>query len=217
MQKIQSDLWETKVEQPVKGLTTRAYLLTRSEGNVLFYNTGHVEEIEAMEVLGGVAYQFLSHEDELGDSLKLIRKKYAAKLGGHLREKSEFERFVSPDLLFDQRRRYLDCIDVIPTPGHTPGSVCFLVQSKTGKSYLFTGDTLYLSKAGIWKAGYLPGYSDRNTLIESLKLLQQLEPDYVMSSGSDGGGGYQAIDPDEWPDLVGRALLKLYKGRQDVE
>jgi glyoxylase-like metal-dependent hydrolase (beta-lactamase superfamily II) len=34
-------------------------------------------------------------------------------------------------------------VEVIHTPGHTPGSVCFLVEGN-----LFTGDTLFVGAAG---------------------------------------------------------------------
>ena len=80
MEQIQPDLWQTRVENPAPGLTTHAYLLIRSEGNILFYNTGHEDEIAAMEELGGVWRQYLSHRDELGDSLKVIGERYGAGL-----------------------------------------------------------------------------------------------------------------------------------------
>ncbi len=60
MKQIFPDLWQTEVESPFPGLTTHAYLLTRKQGNVLFYNTGHVHEIDAMAELGGVDWHFLS-------------------------------------------------------------------------------------------------------------------------------------------------------------
>lgn len=53
MKQIQADLWETAVESPFPGLTTHAYLLQRRDGNVLFYNTGHAQEIDAIAPLGG--------------------------------------------------------------------------------------------------------------------------------------------------------------------
>ncbi|AGA33349.1 Zn-dependent hydrolase, glyoxylase [Thioalkalivibrio nitratireducens DSM 14787] len=191
MKQIQPDLWETEVECPVPGLTTHAYLLIRDDGNVLFYNTGHQHEIDRMAELGGVAYQFLSHRDELGDTLRLIRERFGARLGGHVLEQSEFARVCAPDILFDKREMYLGDIEVIPTPGHTPGSTCFLVRSAQGKRYLFTGDTLYLSGEGVWEAGFISGYSDRETLVESLRLLQKMEPDSVLSSALAGSSGFQ--------------------------
>lgn len=204
MKQVLPDIWETEVENPAPGLTTHAYLLVRDDGNVLFYNTGHIHEIDRMADLGGVMYQYLSHRDELGESLKMIRERYGARLGGHAREYEDFARICEPDILFDQREMQLGNIEVIPTPGHTPGSTCFLVHSPFGKRYLFTGDTLYLSRDGAWKPGLLPG-SDREALAESLELLRGLEPDVVFSSAFAGDAGFQ-INPADWAGQVGRAL-----------
>lgn len=217
MKQVQSDLWETEVESPVPGLTTRAYLLTRHAGNLLFYNTSHGHEIENMAKLGGVAYQFLSHQDELGASLNVIRSRFGAKLGGSVHEQAEFAKIRVPDITFDKREKLLGCIEVIPTPGHTPGSTCFLVESDSGKRYLFTGDTIYFSKAKEWKAGFIPGISDLDALTESLGILQELEPDFVLSSGSDGGGGYQEMAPGDWFLHVNHARSRLYKRHADEQ
>jgi hydroxyacylglutathione hydrolase len=208
MNQIQRDLWETATESPFPGLTTHAYLLVRELGNVLFYNTGNTQEIEAMAQLGGVAYQFLSHQDEVGDSLMLIRERFGAKLGGHQRERDRFARMCTPDILFERREMYLGNIEVIPTPGHSPGSTCFLVRSPLGKRYLFTGDTLYHSDEG-WRAGYLAGYSDPNLLSESLELLATLDPDLVLSSAFQGATGYQAMERGEWSAHVQRARANM--------
>lgn len=210
MKQIQPDLWETEVENPAPGLTTHAYLLTRDDGNVLFYNTGHRHEIDAMAELGGVAYQYLSHQDELGETLKLIRERYGARLGGHVREQAEFARICSPDILFEEREVHLGNIEVIPTPGHTPGSTCFLVRSPAGKAYLFTGDTLFLGETGTWQAGFISGYSDRDALAGSLVVLRDLEPDVVISSAF-GQAGFQEIEPGAWPGHVERSLAALHQ------
>lgn len=51
---------------------------------------------------------------------------------------------VSADALADGDVRQLGAVSfrVIHTPGHTPGSVCFLLQ-EAGESHLFAGDTLF--------------------------------------------------------------------------
>ncbi|MCH4564573.1 MBL fold metallo-hydrolase [Halomonas sp. EGI 63088] len=212
MQRVQPDVWETEVESPFPGLTVHAYLLVREAGNVLFYNTGHRHEIERMAELGGVAYQYLSHRDEVGETLTLVHERFGARLAGHLAERDDFARVRTPEILFDKRERHLDIIEVIPTPGHSPGSTCFLVDSAHGKRYLFTGDTLYRTKDGGWRAGFIPGHNtpeDRHTLAESLRLLKTLEPDVVFSSAFTGEAGFQELAPGEWPGLVDRALAEL--------
>ncbi|MCC5809227.1 MAG: MBL fold metallo-hydrolase [Ectothiorhodospiraceae bacterium] len=209
MRQVQADLWETEAEYPFPGLITRAYLLTRDEGNVLFYNTGHPHEIDAMAERGGVSYQFLSHQDELGETLNVIGTRFGAQLGGHVNEQEEFARIRRPELLFDKRETLLGNIEVIPTPGHSPGSVCFLVDSPHGKRYLFTGDTLFLNDDGGWQAGLISGYSDRDALIDSLKLLRGFRPDMVISSACPTGVGFQEMAPEDWPARVDDALSRV--------
>lgn len=206
MRQLQPDLWETEVESPFPGLTTHAYLLIRDEGNVLFYNTSQQNDIRQMGELGGVAYHFLSHRDEVGESIIQIRDLYDASLGGHRDELDAFAKVGEPDTLFEQRELLLEDVEVIPTPGHTPGSVCFQVQSVTAKTYLFTGDTLYLNDQG-WQPGML-SFSNREELFESLKLLQTLKPDWVLSSAFSGSSGYEEVG-ENWVEKVDSALEKL--------
>lgn len=209
MKQIQPDLWETDAERPFPGLITHAYLLVRSGGNLLFYNTGHLHELDAMANRGGVAWQFLSHQDELGDSIRTIRERFNAKLGGHRNEEAAFRKICAPDVVFDRRETLLGEVEIIPTPGHTPGSTCFLVPSAEGKRYLFTGDTLYLGGEHNWRAGYIRGYSSREPLADSLGLLRDLEPDAVISSASPTGVGFTEMSPGEWPAHVDGALQRL--------
>lgn len=209
MKQIQPDLWQTEVESPAPGLTTHAYLLTRREGNVLFYNTGHDYEIDRMAQLGGVERQYLSHRDELGPSINLIRHRFGTHLAGHVAERKDFARVCEPDILFDQRDVHMGNIEVIPTPGHSPGSTCFYVQSASGKRYLFTGDTLYRGPDGAWKAGFIKGISDRPALLASLNTLRELEPDLVLSSAFADAKGYQAVAAGDWPEHVDQARAAL--------
>lgn len=208
MKQIQPDIWQTEVENPFEGLYTHAYLLQRDDGNVLFYNTGHVDEIERLAALGGVARQYLSHRDELGDSLKTIAARFGAELGGHVRELKEFSEFRRPTILFQDRETHLGNIEVIPTPGHSPGSTSFYVHSPHGKHYLFTGDTLWFSGNRVLEAAFL-GNSDFDDYVRSLGILRELAPDFVISSATGGQGGYRDIAPGEWPGHVDRALERL--------
>lgn len=69
-------------------------------------------------------------------------------------------------------------ISCIHTPGHTPGSQCFLVDGA-----LFTGDTLFVDGCGRVD---LPG-SDPRKMIESLARLSALPPDTAIYPGHDYG------------------------------
>jgi glyoxylase-like metal-dependent hydrolase (beta-lactamase superfamily II) len=206
MRQIQPDLWETEVESPFPGLTTHAYLYQGEQGNVLFYNTSQQADIEGFAELGGIAFQLLSHRDEVGESLLRIRERFNSKLGIHQQDQQSLEDLFKPDLVFTERQFVLSDVEVIPTPGHTPGSVCFLVQSVTGKRYLFTGDTLYLSDQG-WQPGML-SFSNQPDLTSSLKLVQKLQPDLAVSSAFAGQTAVEQVSGC-WAVHVQQALDTL--------
>jgi hydroxyacylglutathione hydrolase len=65
-------------------------------------------------------------------------------------------------------------IQLVHTPGHTPGSQCFLVDGK-----LVAGDTLFLDGCGRTD---LPG-SDHSLMIDSLKRLAKIDDDIVLYPG----------------------------------
>lgn len=67
-------------------------------------------------------------------------------------------------------------IELIHTPGHTPGSQCFLVRNR-----LVAGDTLFIDGCGRVD---LPG-SDAEQMQESLRTLAKLPDDVVLHPGHD--------------------------------
>ena len=67
-------------------------------------------------------------------------------------------------------------LQVLHTPGHTPGSVCFYLP-KAG--YLFTGDTLFKGSVGETRHQY----SSALKLSSSLKKLSLLPPETVVYPG----------------------------------
>ena len=69
-------------------------------------------------------------------------------------------------------------IELIHTPGHTPGSQCFLVRNR-----LVAGDTLFIDGCG---SVDLPG-SDPRQMEESLRTLAKLPDDVVLHPGHDYG------------------------------
>lgn len=187
LERIREDLWQTQAYSPFPGLNTHAYLWTPPTGeNVLFYSPGDDTDFDALDELGGVAHQYLSHQDEAGPLLTRIADRFGARLHASEAEAAEVGQHVVPQVRFATRHVDELGIEVIPTPGHTPGSTCFLVPGADGTSYLFTGDTVFLSDEGVWTAGFIPGMSEAAELLTSLRLLSTLEPDLVVSSAFQG-------------------------------
>jgi len=69
-------------------------------------------------------------------------------------------------------------LTVLHTPGHSPGSVCFLTSGA-----IFTGDTLFVTRCG---RADLAG-SDVNALYDSLQRLKQLPEPTLVYPGHDYG------------------------------
>jgi glyoxylase-like metal-dependent hydrolase (beta-lactamase superfamily II) len=65
-------------------------------------------------------------------------------------------------------------IELVHTPGHTPGSQCFLVRRR-----LVAGDTLFLDGCGRTD---LPG-SDPSAMVESLRRLSKVDDDVMLYPG----------------------------------
>lgn len=202
------DLFETRPEGSGDGPTTHAYLWTPASGtNTLFYNVGTDDDFAGIEDLGGIDHQYLSHQDEVNDMLTAIAERFGANLKASSREADLVAAVRTPDTTFDSRHIDTNGVEVIPTPGHTPGSACFMVDGREGR-YLFTGDTLLLGADGGWFAGYIPTVSDRDDLITSLGVLAELSPDVAISSAFVGEHGAHRIDKP-WSDCVQQAIDAL--------
>ena len=209
MKQIYPDLWQTRAEHPFPSVTSHAYLLVRDNDNILFYSSGVREEYQHIQALGGIAYQYLSHRDEVGAALAEIKELFGSKLCCHRLEEPAARRVTPVDCLFDKRESRLGNIEVVPTPGHTDGSVCFLVRSAHEKTYLFTGDTLYMNN-GAWETrtnGYAGG--SKSDLKNSLMLLRDLGRAVVISSASIGAVPFKEVSAEEWRSDIDNVLRTL--------
>lgn len=210
MENIRTDLWQTRVDNPFPGLTTHAYLWTGGpDGNVLFYGTQTDADFGELATLGGVAHHYLSHRDEAGPMLARIAEKFGAQLHAPAAELTEIGRHAHVDVPLDGR--YVDAsgIEVIPTPGHSPGSTCYVVPGANGQTYLFTGDTIFKGDDGDWVAGYLPSISEAAPLADSLRLLSTLRPDVVISSACPGDNAVHLPGRRSWANCVAEASSRL--------
>ena len=210
MKQLQEDLWQSTIHS-VGTLNTHAYFLRRPEGNVLFYNTGDDGDLEKIAELGGIQFQLLSHRDESGPSLSRIKDRFGSKLCCSALEAPVIGKDVLVDITFQVSDQHLGDIDILHTPGHTDGSICFFYKSPYGKSYLFTGDTIFQSD-GKWATFVLPraGGSEA-ALAESLLRLRDLKPDIVMSSAFVGDVSVVEIIGDEWAQAIDDTVSRLVK------
>jgi hydroxyacylglutathione hydrolase len=209
MRPIRADLWETRVDNPYPGLTTHAYLWTGGGGgNVLFYGTQTDADFDQLEALGGVTDHYLSHRDEAGPMLGRIAERFGARLHAPAVELFEIGQHAHVDVPLARRHVDANGIEVIPTPGHSPGSTCYLVPGANGQTYLFTGDTIMVGADGDWVAGYIPPISDSAPLSNSLRLLGTLKPDLVISSAFPSSTAVYAPGM-RWADCVEQARTRL--------
>jgi glyoxylase-like metal-dependent hydrolase (beta-lactamase superfamily II) len=161
------------------GEEERIWVLAEEEGMRVKYilNThGHSDHVLANERLKALlSVPTCMHED---DDRFFARQ--------DIREASIKEFGLAPAEAVDIRLKHGDIlevgdlkIEVIHTPGHTPGSVCFLVQGN-----LFTGDTLFVGAVGRTD---LAGAS-LDTLLKSLEeRLMPLPKKTVIWPGHDYG------------------------------
>lgn len=107
-------------------------------------------------------------------------------------------------------------IETIDTPGHTPGSVCYLMEYN-GLRVLFSGDVIYRlggDPLGTYSAYLAPRYrGDVRDFLESLKKLKKLPaPDVVLPGHPASSRVPQSprLNPREWKTM-------LDGGIQDME
>ena len=205
MKQLYPDLWQSTIHD-AGAYQSHAYLLTRPDGNALIYNTPHEGDRDTIAELGGVERQLLSHRDESGPSLNRIRERFGSQLYASATEAEALRGDAETDIEFDP----IDCevggIEVVHTPGHTDGSVCFFYRSPHGKSYLFPGDTFF-QVDGRWRTFVVERAGGaREALAKSLARLRGLDPDVVLFSAFVGGAGFVEPSDGEWARAIDDAV-----------
>jgi glyoxylase-like metal-dependent hydrolase (beta-lactamase superfamily II)/ferredoxin len=124
-----------------KSFGGNSYFVARPEGNGLIDSPKFLPHlVDRFEDLGGIAHIFLTHRDDVAEA-----EKYAARFGSRrIIHRKELSAQPSAELVVDG----MDPVELapgfvaIPTPGHTRGHMCLLVENR----YLFTGDHLWWSR-----------------------------------------------------------------------
>ena len=176
-------------------LNVNSYFLVNDDNQAVVIDSGeNYKKIKQVEQEYGFTIKALllthAHFDHSGNAKKLqddgvkvyISKLDAPKLLNEDNLGSNFGRkfdYLVADYLFEDGQVLSICdfdIRVISTPGHTDGSVCFLIENA-----LFTGDTLFFGSVG--RTDFKSG--NRNDMISSIKKLYALEGDYSVYPGHD--------------------------------
>jgi Metallo-beta-lactamase superfamily len=168
-------------------LHVRAFVLKREEGNVLVYSVKGLEaDAGTIEGLGGISRHYLNHRHEAIFASDWVD----APLFVHERERKSVERAYQVRATFSRRHMLDGDVEVIPTPGHTPGATAYLWDSGEHR-FLFTGDTIYL-RDGEWVAAVLDS-SDRAAYLDSLDLIRELDYDVLVPWAATAGDPPYAV------------------------
>lgn len=121
-----------------KSFGGNSYLVLHPEGNWLIDSPRFLSPlVRQIEARGGLSQIFLTHSDDVADADQFARH-FGARRIIHQRELDS-----QPDaemvLIGDDDFELAPGFRAIPTPGHTQGHSCLLVDNR----FLFTGDHLY--------------------------------------------------------------------------
>lgn len=155
--------------------------------------------VDFMEEQGGLDHVLLTHRDDVGASAKYA-KRFGARLWIH-----ENDREASPEAT-DILTGYdvvepVPGLTVIPIPGHTIGSVAFLIDEK-----LFVGDSLnwLIDQKKLW-TNPLRCWDDWDMQRRSLRRLRDFRFDYLLA----GHGGSIGMPPDRMQAELATCLQAL--------
>ena len=173
-----------------RDLEMRAFLLERATGNLLIYGAPGTSDVD------GVWRHYLNHWHEAA-----FAEDTGAPLFVHAADRAEVEKERHVRAAFSRRHMLDDDVEVIPTPGHTPGATAYLWDTGEHR-ILFTGDTIYL-RDGEWRTAVLDS-SDPEAYRDSLALIRELDfdvlvpwiasgPHYAMTDREDARGRIDAL------------------------
>jgi glyoxylase-like metal-dependent hydrolase (beta-lactamase superfamily II) len=185
-------------------VTIRAFALERDDGNVLLYGAPGAGALAA-SAAAGRAYFNHWHDALFGEDLPAVPLFVHEADSGEVAARGHTVRAT-----FSRRHTLDDDLDVIPTPGHTPGATAFLWDSGEHR-LLFTGDSLYL-RDGEWVAAVLDS-SDRAAYLDSLELVRELDFDVLVPWAASAGEPYLAFTtPGETRRRIDAILRRLRRG-----
>ena len=176
LDKVANGLYATPTtELPFdKRFRFKSFVLERSEGNIVIFHSGRIDEVaDDIRALGGAERVLMNHEHEsLGGQMHFDAPYYI-----HQDDKEAVTDTLQIAGTFKDREQLYDDLEVIPAPGHTPGTTLYLWDNGEHR-YLFTGDFLCY-EGDEWRTVVLPS-SDREQSIKSLEMIRDLDFDALV-------------------------------------
>ncbi len=178
----------------------RSWFIQRPGGNVLFDSPRAAPPLlQRLDALGGIKWMVLSHRDDVADH-QAIQANFGCRRVMHrddgLRGLEHYVTGSDPVPLEED-------LLLIPTPGHSPGSLCLLYRNR----FLFTGDHLWWNPtAGRLSASKTYCWHDWPTQLRSLEKLLAFDFTWVLPGH---GAWYRADSPEAMKAELQRALGAL--------
>jgi glyoxylase-like metal-dependent hydrolase (beta-lactamase superfamily II) len=135
-QQITSGVWRCGFNAR-SSFGAHSYFAARPDGNLLIDSPRYAAElVKWFDDAGGIAHILLSHRDDVADADKYARQ-FGARVWIHREDRSAAP--YATDLLDDGSAPTIAAgVRAIPVPGHTRGSVVYLLEDRV----LFSGDSL---------------------------------------------------------------------------
>jgi glyoxylase-like metal-dependent hydrolase (beta-lactamase superfamily II)/ferredoxin len=178
-----------------------SYLIRRPGGNVLMDSPRAAEPLmKNLEALGGVSMMVLSHQDDVADHSAYHARFGCERIMHRGDGISGLERLVAGEAPIPLAEDLL----LIPTPGHTAGSVCLLYRD-----FLFTGDHLWWNPdKGRLSASRAYNWHSWEQQLDSLERLLAFDFTWVLPGH---GSIHQAQSPAAMKTEL-KAALQVLKG-----
>lgn len=121
-----------------KSFGANSYFIQHPDGNWLIDSPRYMKHlVDAIERMGGLRYVFLTHEDDVADAAQ-----YATRFGARrIIHRADADAMPDAEWIVEgvETVRLAPQFELIPVPGHTPGSSALLYDSRV----LFSGDHLW--------------------------------------------------------------------------
>lgn len=163
-----------------KSFGANSFFVRHPDGNWLIDSPRYIKQlVEAFERMGGLAFIFLTHEDDVADA-----DKYAQHFGAtRIIHRADAEAVPGAEWILEgtEAIHLAPQFQVIPVPGHTAGSQALLYNDQ----FLFTGDHLWWEPETRQLESPRRLVWDRDRLVRSIATLLHHRFEWVLAGHGD--------------------------------